>query len=307
MTEEKEKHPTAARLCRDSKEEIAQKPIFSRRDKLAFFSALVFSSGSLLIHGESVAVSLLTENEYLIASVRSVVESLTGKECRITRKGRRNEILVENALSLLCACKVLDTSDGSVTVCNRIAPEFAEEQSAAAYIRGAYLGSGSLSAGKYHLEFSFGRKTLAEDFASLLQRYGIGTGLAVRKSRAVVYAKDSEKISDCLALMGAGKAVLAFNSLLAERQMSEHLNRQQNCDMHNIDKQIDTGLRQCEFLRALEPDDLSPVLRETAAARLAHPDFSYEQLAQATGVSKSGLKNRLRRLREIYEKANKGG
>ena len=155
MTEEKEKHPTAARLCRDSKEEIAQKPIFSRRDKLAFFSALVFSSGSLLIHGESVAVSLLTENEYLIASVRSVVESLTGKECRITRKGRRNEILVENALSLLCACKVLDTSDGSVTVCNRIAPEFAEEQSAAAYIRGAYLGSGSLSAGKYHLEFSY--------------------------------------------------------------------------------------------------------------------------------------------------------
>ena len=129
----------------------------------------------------------------------------------------------------------------------------------------------------------------------------------MRKSRAVVYAKDSEKISDCLALMGAGKAVLAFNSLLAERQMSEHLNRQQNCDMHNIDKQIDTGLRQCEFLRALEPDDLSPVLRETAAARLAHPDFSYEQLAQATGVSKSGLKNRLRRLREIYEKANKGG
>ena len=47
--------------------------------------------------------------------------------------------------------------------------------------------------------------------------------------------------------------------------------------------------------------------KHPTAARLAHPDFSYEQLAQATGVSKSGLKNRLRRLREIYEKANKGG
>jgi len=36
--------------------------------------------------------------------------------------------------------------------------------------------------------------------------------------------------------------------------------------------------------------------------RLAHPDYSYEQLAALLGITKSGLKNRLRRLKEIYER-----
>lgn len=295
-----------AKIGKASKEEIAEKPLAGANEKLAFMSALIISSGSLIIHGDSVAVTVSTENERLERTVRAIASELAGGECRVTRKGKRSEIVMENALEMLCACKILDSSNG-LSVCERIADEFKNERGAVAYIRGAYLGAGSLSAGKYHLEFSFGRRSIAEDFAELLSRYGIAAKIAVRGTRAVVYLKESEAISDCLALMGAAKAVLSLNSIMAQRQMSEHINRQQNCDMHNIDKQIDTGLRQCEFLRALEPDDLSPVLRETAAARLAHPDFSYEQLAQATGVSKSGLKNRLRRLREIYEKANKGG
>lgn len=293
----------AAQLCKRSKEEIAQKPLFAQKDKFAFLSALIFSAGSLLIHGSHVAVTVLTQNAELARAVQSVVESLTGQNCTVVQKDKRNnEIIIENALTLLINCRVLAVSDDGVTVCEHIAPELVEEQSAAtAYIRGAYLGAGSFSAGKYHLEFSFGRKTLAEDFVRLLERFGITAKLAVRKTRAVVYAKDSECISDALALMGAAKAVLSLNALMAQRQMAEHLNRRLNCDMHNIDKQVDTGLKQCAFLKQLDLRTLTPVLRDTAYMRLEHPDFSYEQLAEITGVSKSGLKNRLRRLREIYE------
>ena len=119
----------------------------------------------------------------------------------------------------------------------------------------------------------------------------------------MVYLKESEAISDCLALMGAAKAVLSLNSIMAQRQMSEHINRQQNCDMHNIDKQINTGISQCAYLRELDMNALSGTLEETARARLEHPDYSYEQLGALLGVSKSGLKNRLRRLKEIYDDA----
>lgn len=287
-----------------SKEEIAIKPLFSRKDKLAFMSALIFTAGSLLIHGESVSVTLTTQNAALSSAVKTLAESLTGRECRVIYKDRRNrEIIIENALTLLCACKVLKSDGASVNVCEHIASEFMAEQSCAvAYIRGAYLGAGSLSAGSYHLEFSFGKKTLAEDFTQLVSRYGITLKSAVRKNRAIAYTKDSELISDCLALMGAPKAVLSLNELIAKRQMAEHINRQQNCDMHNIDKQINTGIEQCAFIKELDLNTLSPALTETAKMRLEHPDFSYEQLGVALGISKSGVKNRLKRLKQIYDK-----
>ena len=177
-----------------------------------------------------------------------------------------------------------------------------ERADAAAFVRGAYLGGGSLIVPKYHLEFSFGKKTIAEDFAALILRFGIKTELTAHRGRAVVYTKDSEHISDCLALMGGVKAVLSLNSIIAARQMSAHINRQQNCDMHNIDKQINTGLSQCAYLKELDLSVVSQGLKEAAQMRLAHPDYSYEQLAALLGITKSGLKNRLRRLKEIYER-----
>lgn len=288
------------KLCKLSKEEIASKPLFARKDKLAFLSAVIISSGSLLIHGESVAVTFFTENEQLALSVSALAGELTGRECKINRKNKRREIIIENALGLLCACKVLNTDEG-ITVLGGIAEEFTEEQSAVAYIRGAYLGAGSLSAGKYHLEFSFGRKSIAEDFAALLKKHGMQMRIAVRASRAVVYTKDSEAISDCLALMGAAKAVLELNSIMASRQMNGRINRQQNCDFYNIDKQVNTGLNQCAFIREMDLRELSPTLKQTAEARLKYPDYSYEQLGALLGVSKSGLKNRLKRLKEIHD------
>lgn len=291
-----------AKIGKASKEEIAEKPLAGANEKLAFMSALIISSGSLIIHGDSVAVTVSTENERLERTVRALASELAGGECRVTRKGKRSEIVMENALEMLCACKILDSSNG-LSVCERIADEFKNERGAVAYIRGAYLGAGSLSAGKYHLEFSFGRRSIAEDFSELLSRYGIAAKIAVRGTRAVVYLKESEAISDCLALMGAAKAVLSLNSIMAQRQMSEHINRQQNCDMHNIDKQINTGISQCAYLRELDMNALSGTLEETARARLEHPDYSYEQLGALLGVSKSGLKNRLRRLKEIYDDA----
>lgn len=291
------------KIGKTSKEEIAEKPLFARKDKLAFLSGLIISSGSLIIHGGDVSVTLSTENEKLCSLVCALALEFTGRECKTERKRKRIDITAQSALGLLCACKVLERGDG-ISVCEHIAEDFRESESAVAYIRGAYLGAGSLSAGKYHLEFSFGRKSIAEDFSQMLSHFGIVTRLAVRGTRAVVYAKDSESISDCLALMGAPKAVLSLNEIMAQRLMREHINRQQNCDMHNIDRQITAGLSQCAFLRELDTSELSVSLRETAEARLNFPDYSYEQLGSMLGISKSGLKNRLKRLKAIYDSQN---
>lgn len=290
-----------SKLCKASKEELALKPLASRGEKAAFLSAVIFTSGSLLIHGSRVSASVSTQNEFLAKAVSDAAQSLTGKAAEVSRVGKTSEVLISDAVELLGECRVLNSE--SWVVCDGIDKALTRERAdAAAFVRGAYLGGGSLIVPKYHLEFSFGKKTIAEDFAALILRFGIKTELTAHRGRAVVYTKDSEHISDCLALMGGVKAVLSLNSIIAARQMSAHINRQQNCDMHNIDKQINTGLNQCAYLKELDLSVVSQGLKEAAQMRLAHPDYSYEQLAALLGITKSGLKNRLRRLKEIYER-----
>ncbi|MCI8595448.1 MAG: DNA-binding protein WhiA [Clostridia bacterium] len=290
-----------SKLCKASKEELALKPLASRGEKTAFLSAVIFTSGSLLIHGSRVSASVSTQNEFLAKAVSDAAQSLTGKAAEVSRVGKTSEVLISDAVELLGECRVLNSE--SWVVCDGIDKALTRERAdAAAFVRGAYLGGGSLIVPKYHLEFSFGKKTIAEDFAALILRFGIKTELTAHRGRAVVYTKDSEHISDCLALMGGVKAVLSLNSIIAARQMSAHINRQQNCDMHNIDKQINTGLSQCAYLKELDLSVVSQGLKEAAQMRLAHPDYSYEQLAALLGITKSGLKNRLRRLKEIYER-----
>ena len=46
--------------------------------------------------------------------------------------------------------------------------------------------------------------------------------------------------------------------------------------------------------------ELSDVLREAAQIRIKNEELSLQELADLIGVSKSGIRNRFRRLEEIY-------
>ena len=48
-------------------------------------------------------------------------------------------------------------------------------------------------------------------------------------------------------------------------------------------------------------EELSEVLRETAVNRLKNEEMSLQELADLMSISKSGIKNRFRRLEEIYK------
>ncbi|MDE7395835.1 MAG: DNA-binding protein WhiA [Clostridiales bacterium] len=294
---------TSKQLCVLAKEELSEKPLFSRTEKLAFLSALIFSSGSLIMGRGEVSVKMTTESEALVKAVCVCTESVIGR-APVVSGNLRKDIEIPHAASLLLDACVLTEKDGEIAVYEGIAPLFTT-QAAAAYVRGAFAGAGSLTSEKYHLEFTFGSRAIADDFLKLLEQISVHGKLAVRKERAVVYVKDGEEICDCLALMGAGKACLQLNAIMAERHMSGEMNRKRNCDLYNIDKQIDAGLRQVAFLKELNLDELTWPLREAAALRMAHPESSYEELAAMLGISKSGFKNRLKRLQAIYETQNR--
>ena len=87
----------------------------------------------------------------------------------------------------------------------------ARSSSRAAYLRGAFLGAGSLSLGRSpHLEL----RTSSGESAALLVRLaraeGVDLAAAERATHAVAYAKSWEAIESLLAVMGASETVLSL-------------------------------------------------------------------------------------------------
>ena len=184
-----------------------------------------------------------------------------------------------------------------------------------AYVAGAFMGSGSVtvpnadgeraSSTGYHLEFVFSKYLTAAAFSELLCEQGFLPKLIDRKENYVVYFKQNEEIKDILAFMGAQKSVIALADLVVLRNVKNNINRTNNCEYHNISRQIDASLKTCAAIKTIETtvglDVLPEELKETAIARAQKSDLTLNELAESLGVSKSCLNHRLRKINKIAE------
>lgn len=183
-----------------------------------------------------------------------------------------------------------------------------------AYAAGAFMGGGSVTVPSaaeeknstgYHLEFVFSKYLTAQAFSRLLSEQGFLPKLISRKENFVVYFKQNEEIKDVLAYMGASSSVMELSDLVVLRNVKNNINRTNNCEYHNISRQIDASIKACAAIKTIETtvglDALPEELRETAIARLQKSDLTLAELSLQTGISKSCLNHRLRKLNEIAE------
>lgn len=273
--------------------------------KRAFLSALVHTGGSLVFTNSGMKIVITAGAKGIKNKIENYALTLFDG---VTVEGTDGETEIGGVglTSALFALGIFKHgSDGRTEVEEGILPAVAGEKCCGVnYLRGAFLGAGSLYIGKgYHLEFAVESKALAEDLRSLLERYGIAAKITERKEKTVVYIKDSEGVSDCLALMGASDAVLGLNSEAATRQFRQRMNRQNNCDLANISKTVNAAVRQCEDIEYIDKKvglaSLGDKLESVARARLSDREASFSSLADGLGLSKSTLKNRLAKIGEI--------
>ncbi|MCD8365660.1 MAG: DNA-binding protein WhiA [Clostridiales bacterium] len=178
-----------------------------------------------------------------------------------------------------------------------------------AFIRGAFLASGSMSdPGKsYHFEIVCRMQRRAEELCAVIESFDIHPKIIQRKNKPVVYLKDSESIVDILNVMGAGGALMRLENVRIIKGMKNSANRQSNCDSANINKIVRAAVRQVEDIRLIEQkmgfSQLPPMLREMALVRLEHPEESLQELGTYLNppVGKSGVNHRLKKLSEIAE------
>ncbi|KID49472.1 hypothetical protein C095_04805 [Fusobacterium necrophorum subsp. funduliforme B35] len=121
-----------------------------------------------------------------------------------------------------------------------------------------------------------------------------------------MYLRNSEDIMDMLVLMGAMKQFFSYEETTMMKDLKNKTIREMNWEVANETKTLNTGNYQIKMIEYIEENmglhNLTPVLLEAVKVRLEHPESSLQELADFIGISKSGIRNRFRRIEGIYEK-----
>ncbi|HIT26321.1 MAG TPA: DNA-binding protein WhiA [Candidatus Ornithoclostridium excrementipullorum] len=291
-------------VTEEIRKEIAIGERDTRETKICFLAALVKAAGSLTLKNNKVGLEIESKSRSTALAAVMLFKELFGVEVEFSyssaqklyfasvKPGRAKEIagilLPDDAL----------TEPG-------LGRTFATQEEEAAFARGLFTANGSAyvpddEGGGYHLEFSFFGEESAKRFAEILGEYDIAVSIAERGEYYGVYCKSGSAMSDILAFMGAYDGVLRLNELIVRRAALNNINRGVNCSIANMDKAQRAATQLIEAIARLKAEGtyelLDPKLKSVCEEREKHPDYTMAQLAEALGISKSGLNHRIEKI-----------
>jgi DNA-binding protein WhiA len=300
----------------DVREELARIAPARECDRLAELSALFHSAGSLHLRGRGewalhldLASGAAARRAFSLLRDVEIRSEIRTYRRRAFDKATRYQLHVagsERALGVFVSAGVLDRRHRPLERPPRRV--VARACCRAAYVRGAFLGGGSLSVGRSpHLEL----RTATAESAKLLRDVAAASGthltVAERPTHALAYAKSWDAIESVLALAGTSEAVLALEERSVVAGTSGHANRRANADHANLVRTSRAAQRQLEAVRRLRSagraERLGTRLREAAELRLRYPTDSLRELAARTDppTSKAAMHRRLGRLEELAD------
>jgi DNA-binding protein WhiA len=303
------------------KDELSRTEISDERSAKAEAAAFVRTVGYITIKGlNKVEFEFLTENAAVARRIFKVLKAAHNINAAVSvsksnRLKKQNNYIIKINEKLtrqfLEETRMIEDNDLNIMNFNYKVPEdfIDSDLCKRAYIKGSFMGSGSISNPEksYHAEFVSNKEAQSKTIQDILKTYGIIGKNIYRKNNYVTYIKESEQISDLLTLMGANNAVLDFENIRAVKETRNQINRVINCETANLDKIVDTSMRQINNIKILKKykviDQLPESLRELAYLRLKHSNASLKELGQMLNppLGKSGVNHRLRKIEEIAE------
>ena len=261
---------------------------------------------SIEIHTENVAVA----RKYftLLKKTFNIGTDVSIRRGAYLKRNRTYIVAVrehEDAIRVLQAAKLLneygEVSENLSVVRNVVVQNTCCRR---AFIRGAFLASGSISDPEkfYHFEIACVAEPKAEQLRELIATFDIEAKIVRRKKYYVVYIKEGSQIVDILNVMEAPVALMELENIRILKEMRNSVNRQVNCETANINKTVSAAVKQMDDIRYIQAviglDGLPDNLREMALVRLERPDATLKELGEALNppVGKSGVNHRLRKL-----------
>ncbi|HET9937810.1 MAG TPA: DNA-binding protein WhiA, partial [Gaiella sp.] len=281
------------RLSADARAELASLSPERRCDRLAELSALFHTAGTVHLLGRGqlsfhldLAESAVARRAFAIlrrlridSQIRTYRRHAFGRESRtqLHVDGTPHAIDVLGEAGVLGPERLpLDRPPGRVVAraCCR-----------SAYLRGAFLGAGSLSGPRSpHLEVRTPLHAGAAFVRSVASAAGVRMRVLDRESHSAAYAKSWDGIESYLSVAGASDTVLALEERALVAGLRADANRLANADHANVVRQSRSARAQVEAARVLresgELEQLATTLQDAAHLRLRHPSLSLRELAE---------------------------
>lgn len=284
------------------KKELAERAGAGRHCRLAELSAIISFAGNISLADGSVRLRVGTEHALLRQKYRLLLSLLFGFE----EPG--GGLTGDAALKVLESVKMWDKKNacfGSTETADGLLIQ--QPCCKRAFIRGAFLASGSLSDPRkaYHFEIVCRTPAQAQQLKSAIGSFEMDAKIVTRKKNQVVYVKEGAHIVDLLNIMEAHGALLELENVRILKEMRNDVNRKVNCETANISKTVGAAVRQIEDIRFIKSkkglESLPDNLKEIAVLRLAYPDVPLKELGTylSPPVGKSGVNHRLRRISEL--------
>ena len=306
----------------DVKEELSRQISTARHCQIAEIAAILSVCGHISISPEDAyQVTVQTENISVARKYFTLLKKTfnisTDISIRQSAEGHRIRTYIvgvsrhEDAMRVLQATKLIDRY-GEIEENLSLAQNVVIMQSCCkrAFIRGAFLASGSISDPEksYHFEIVCAAEAKAVQLQGLMLAFGLDAKIVQRKKYYVVYIKEGSQIVDILNVMEAPVALMELENIRILKEMRGSVNRQVNCETANINKTVSAAVKQMKDIAFIREhmgfDRLPENLREIAQLRLSKPEATLKELGEALDppVGKSGVNHRLRKLGEIAEK-----
>ena len=299
------------------KNEILNKNIKERHCRKAFLAGLVRGLGSLYEGENGLGLEIKANNELVAMYITSSVRALFNYEIREVSVGEDKlngkdkfylSISGERVTQILTDLEILTESEGELAVNLKFYGALTEKECCLrSFIKGLFVAMGnctvpdnSESSTGYHLELSFSHYTPALETSEKLAQFNVLTKITRRRESFIVYIKSAEEIKDFLAFLPAPISVLKLTDLMINRELSNNSNRQKNCDLGNVNKQVEAAAKQIDAINKIKQtiglDSLKPDLRATAVARVENSEETLAELSERLNVTKSCLNHRLRKI-----------
>lgn len=299
-------------FSKDVKEELSHQMSNARHCRLAELAAMISCEGQIIGSDNKQFLKLQTENlvvarKYftLIRKTFNINIDVSVKTNHTEKDNRMYTLIVRNSGNvdlILQATKLslMGTADSVITqnaCCKR------------AFIRGAYLSSGSMSNPKkaYHFEIVVSSMDKAKQLRDLIQSFSVDAKIVMRKKNYVVYVKEGSQIVDLLNVMEAHVALMDLENVRILKEMRNQVNRQVNCEAANISKTVAAASKQIDDIIYIRDHvglgDLADGLEDIARIRIEYPEASLKELGDMLlpPIGKSGVNHRLRKLSIIAD------
>lgn len=311
----------------ETKNELARVEPEKKCDQLAEIAGFLRVSGSLRLTGRGkFTIVIATDNPAIARHYKRLIREYFQIDAKLEvggaealKKGHTYMLTIspeDRSESILRETGILLVREGNNYISDGIYEELIRKKCCKrAYMRGMFMGTGTISDPEksYHLEFVCESRTLANDLKKMINSFvDLSVKVVQRRNRWVVYMKNSQYISDMLALMGAHAQMLAFENVRVQKSVYNQTTRIMNCDNANTDRTLDASEKQIRAIRILEETGqlsvLTDKLRELARLRVENPEASLTQLGEMMEpkLGKSGVNNRMKRILSMAEKVTGG-